>query len=87
TLNALLRQKGQAATEGPTWSLSGNQGDHWKQAKVSIHPTASFQVVLEGIRGPGIEGDIAIDDVTLEERECRDIPAISEYKNIGGLYP
>ncbi|XP_045066073.1 MAM domain-containing glycosylphosphatidylinositol anchor protein 2-like isoform X1 [Coregonus clupeaformis] len=77
TLNALLRQKGQAATEGPTWSLSGNQGDHWKQAKVSIHPTASFQVVLEGIRGPGIEGDIAIDDVTLEEGECRDIPAIN----------
>ncbi|XP_014061252.2 MAM domain-containing glycosylphosphatidylinositol anchor protein 2 isoform X1 [Salmo salar] len=77
TLNALLRQKGQAATEGPTWSLSGNQGDHWKQAKVSIHPTASFQVVLEGIRGPGIEGDIAIDDVTLEEGECRDLPAIN----------
>uniref|UniRef100_A0A8C7DXK1 MAM domain containing glycosylphosphatidylinositol anchor 2 n=1 Tax=Oncorhynchus kisutch TaxID=8019 RepID=A0A8C7DXK1_ONCKI len=81
TLNALLRQKGQAATEGPTWSLSGNQGDHWKQAKVSIHPTASFQVVLEGIRGPGIEGDIAIDDVTLEEGECRDLPAVSEYRN------
>uniref|UniRef100_A0A8C7LR78 MAM domain containing glycosylphosphatidylinositol anchor 2 n=1 Tax=Oncorhynchus mykiss TaxID=8022 RepID=A0A8C7LR78_ONCMY len=78
TLNALLRQKGQAATEGPTWSLSGNQGDHWKQAKVSIHPTASFQVVLEGIRGPGIEGDIAIDDVTLEEGECRDLPAVSD---------
>uniref|UniRef100_A0A673WEU7 MAM domain containing glycosylphosphatidylinositol anchor 2 n=1 Tax=Salmo trutta TaxID=8032 RepID=A0A673WEU7_SALTR len=87
TLNALLRQKGQAATEGPTWSLSGNQGDHWKQAKVSIHPTASFQVVLEGIRGPGIEGDIAIDDVTLEEGECRDLPAISEYRNIRGVYP
>nr|XP_046155327.1 MAM domain-containing glycosylphosphatidylinositol anchor protein 2-like isoform X1 [Oncorhynchus gorbuscha] len=77
TLNALLRQKGHAATEGPTWSLSGNQGDHWKQAKVSIHPTASFQVVLEGIRGPGIEGDIAIDDVTLEEGECRDLPAVN----------
>uniref|UniRef100_A0A673WFD5 MAM domain containing glycosylphosphatidylinositol anchor 2 n=1 Tax=Salmo trutta TaxID=8032 RepID=A0A673WFD5_SALTR len=80
TLNALLRQKGQAATEGPTWSLSGNQGDHWKQAKVSIHPTASFQVVLEGIRGPGIEGDIAIDDVTLEEGECRDLPFSSQLR-------
>uniref|UniRef100_A0A8C8CDD0 MAM domain containing glycosylphosphatidylinositol anchor 2 n=1 Tax=Oncorhynchus tshawytscha TaxID=74940 RepID=A0A8C8CDD0_ONCTS len=83
TLNALLRQKGQAATEGPTWSLSGNQGDHWKQAKVSIHPTASFQVVLEGIRGPGIEGDIAIDDVTLEEGECRDLPAVSKWRQLG----
>ncbi|XP_045067272.1 MAM domain-containing glycosylphosphatidylinositol anchor protein 2-like isoform X3 [Coregonus clupeaformis] len=77
TLNAFLRQKGQAVAEGPAWSLSGNQGDRWKQAKVSIHPTTSFQVVLEGIRGPGIEGDIAIDDVTLEEGECRDLPPIN----------
>ncbi|KAJ3607095.1 hypothetical protein NHX12_026609 [Muraenolepis orangiensis] len=67
-------QKGQTSTEGPAWSLSGNQGDRWKQAKVSIHPTSSFQVVIEGVRGPGIEGDIAIDDVTLEEGECRDPP-------------
>ncbi|XP_046878241.1 MAM domain-containing glycosylphosphatidylinositol anchor protein 2-like [Hypomesus transpacificus] len=74
TLNAFLRQKGQTASDGPVWSLSGHQGDRWKQAKVSIHPTASFQVVLEGIRGPGIEGDIAIDDVTLEEGECRNPP-------------
>ncbi|KAA8583216.1 hypothetical protein FQN60_015762, partial [Etheostoma spectabile] len=34
----------------------------------------AVEVVLEGIRGPGIEGDIAIDDVTLEEGECRDPP-------------
>ncbi|CAB1343176.1 unnamed protein product [Coregonus sp. 'balchen'] len=88
TLNAFLRQKGQAVAEGPAWSLSGNQGDRWKQAKVSIHPTTSFQVVLEGIRGPGIEGDIAIDDVTLEEGECRDLPPISKHKNTeGGVYP
>uniref|UniRef100_G3PHA1 MAM domain containing glycosylphosphatidylinositol anchor 2 n=1 Tax=Gasterosteus aculeatus aculeatus TaxID=481459 RepID=G3PHA1_GASAC len=72
TLNAHLKQKGQTASEAPVWSLNGNQNDRWKQAKVSIRPTASFQVVLEGIRGPGIEGDIAIDDVTLEEGECRD---------------
>ncbi|KAJ8009459.1 hypothetical protein DPEC_G00089100 [Dallia pectoralis] len=77
TLNAFLRQKGQAAAVSPAWSLSGNQGDRWKQAKVSVHPTTSFQVVLEGIRGPGIEGDIAIDDVTLEEGECRDLPPIN----------
>ncbi|XP_061785232.1 MAM domain-containing glycosylphosphatidylinositol anchor protein 2-like isoform X1 [Nerophis lumbriciformis] len=71
TLNAFLKQKGQMSSDSPVWSLSGNQGERWKQAKVSVHPTASFQVLLEGIRGPGIEGDIAIDDVTLEEGECR----------------
>uniref|UniRef100_A0A3B3DF11 MAM domain containing glycosylphosphatidylinositol anchor 2 n=1 Tax=Oryzias melastigma TaxID=30732 RepID=A0A3B3DF11_ORYME len=74
TLNAFLKQKGLTTSEAPVWSLSGNQGDRWRQAKVSIHPTSSFQVILEGIRGPGIEGDIAIDDVTLEEGGCRDPP-------------
>nr|XP_023684225.1 MAM domain-containing glycosylphosphatidylinositol anchor protein 2 isoform X1 [Paramormyrops kingsleyae] len=74
TLNAYLRQKGQAASDSPIWTLSGNQGDRWRQAKVNIHPTSSFQMVLEGIRGPGIEGDIAIDDVTIEEGECGDPP-------------
>jgi len=28
------------------------------------------QLIFEGIRGPGIEGDIAIDDVSIAEGEC-----------------
>lgn len=44
SLNAFLKQKGQMTSDSPVWSLNGNQGDRWKQAKVSIHPTASFQV-------------------------------------------
>lgn len=43
-LNVFLHQKGPTVTETPVWSLSGNQGDHWLQAKVNIHPTAAFQV-------------------------------------------
>ncbi|KAJ8394278.1 hypothetical protein AAFF_G00048610 [Aldrovandia affinis] len=74
TLNAYLRSKSQTTTESPIWTLSGNQGEHWKQAKVNIQPTSAFQMVLEGVRGPGIEGDIAIDDVTIEEGECGDPP-------------
>ncbi|XP_056152112.1 MAM domain-containing glycosylphosphatidylinositol anchor protein 2 [Lampris incognitus] len=74
TLNVFLRQKAQAATDTAIWSLSGNQGDRWRQAKVNIHPTTTFQMVMEGVRGPGIEGDIAIDDVTIEEGECKDPP-------------
>ncbi|KAI4540435.1 hypothetical protein MG293_009476, partial [Ovis ammon polii] len=29
-----------------------------------------YQLIFEGIRGPGIEGDIAIDDVSIAEGEC-----------------
>lgn len=31
-------------------------------------------MVLEGVRGSGIEGDIAIDDVSIEEGKCQDPP-------------
>uniref|UniRef100_A0A3Q4I9Z6 MAM domain containing glycosylphosphatidylinositol anchor 2a n=1 Tax=Neolamprologus brichardi TaxID=32507 RepID=A0A3Q4I9Z6_NEOBR len=74
TLNVFLRQKGQAVTDTLVWSLTGNQGDRWRQAKVKIHPTTAFQMVIEGVRGSGIEGDIAIDDVAIEEGECKDPP-------------
>lgn len=36
-------------------------------------------MVIEGVRGSGIEGDIAMDDVTIEEGECKDPPPNSEY--------
>uniref|UniRef100_A0A7N9AP78 MAM domain-containing glycosylphosphatidylinositol anchor protein 2-like n=1 Tax=Mastacembelus armatus TaxID=205130 RepID=A0A7N9AP78_9TELE len=74
-LNVFLRQKGQTVTETSVWSLNGNQGDRWRQAKVNIHPTS---MVIEGVRGSGIEGDIAIDDVTIEEGECKNPPPNSE---------
>uniref|UniRef100_A0A3Q1FEH3 MAM domain containing glycosylphosphatidylinositol anchor 2 n=1 Tax=Acanthochromis polyacanthus TaxID=80966 RepID=A0A3Q1FEH3_9TELE len=73
-LNVFLRQKGQTVTDTSVWSLTGNQGDRWRQAKVNIQPTTAFQMVMEGVRGAGIEGDIAIDDVTIEEGKCKDPP-------------
>ncbi|KTF87949.1 hypothetical protein cypCar_00037127 [Cyprinus carpio] len=80
TLNVYLRQKSQTGQDTSVWTLSGNQGDRWRQARVNINPTSSFQMVLEGIRGSGIEGDIAVDDVTIEEGECQDPPpSSSEY--------
>uniref|UniRef100_A0A3B4ZX85 MAM domain-containing glycosylphosphatidylinositol anchor protein 2-like n=1 Tax=Stegastes partitus TaxID=144197 RepID=A0A3B4ZX85_9TELE len=77
-LNVFLRQKGQTVTDTSVWSLTGNQGDRWRQAKVNIQPTAAFQMVMEGVRGAGIEGDIAVDDVTIEEGKCKDPPSNSE---------
>uniref|UniRef100_A0A672Q4H1 MAM domain containing glycosylphosphatidylinositol anchor 2 n=1 Tax=Sinocyclocheilus grahami TaxID=75366 RepID=A0A672Q4H1_SINGR len=82
TLNVYLRQKSQTGQDTSVWTLSGNQGDRWRQARVNINPTSSFQMVLEGIRGSGIEGDIAIDDVTIEEGECRDPPPSSNIRSL-----
>lgn len=49
SLNVILRQKGASASETSVWSLSGNQGDRWRQAKVNIHPSTSFQVQAQPV--------------------------------------
>ncbi|XP_060534300.1 uncharacterized protein LOC132706781 [Cylas formicarius] len=50
------------------FSKSGNQGDMWYR---SFHNLGTidddFQVVMEGVRGPGYVSDIAIDDVRIIE--------------------
>ncbi|XP_041827265.1 MAM domain-containing glycosylphosphatidylinositol anchor protein 2 [Melanotaenia boesemani] len=73
-LKVFLRQKGQKVTDTLVWNIVGNQGDQWQQARFNINPTTAFQMVMEGIRGSGVEGDIAVDDVTIEEGECKDPP-------------
>ncbi|KAL8168546.1 UNVERIFIED_CONTAM: MAM domain-containing glycosylphosphatidylinositol anchor protein 2 [Gekko kuhli] len=70
TLNVYLRLKGQTGLETPFWSSSGNKGQQWFQARMNIQPNTSFQVIFEGIRGRGMEGDIAIDDISIVEGEC-----------------
>ncbi|XP_075470499.1 MAM domain-containing glycosylphosphatidylinositol anchor protein 2 isoform X2 [Ascaphus truei] len=94
-LNISLRLKGQTNTEIPLWSASGNKGEQWNQARINMHPTASFQLIFEGVRGPGIEGDIAIDDISIVEGECMkaDQPATTPPSGVIGtlvhiwLYP
>lgn len=46
--------------------------------KKSLSLPLYSQMVIEGVRGPGIEGDVAIDDVTIEEGECKDPPPNSK---------
>ena len=54
------------------WSKSGNQGNLWRKAQVPL--TLSFfrgvSVSFEGVRGSGYTGDIAVDDVSLEDGPC-----------------
>ncbi|CAH1274186.1 MAMDC2 [Branchiostoma lanceolatum] len=55
------------------WSLSGNQGDAWKRARVTFSTTdAYFQLVFEGING-GFFSDIAVDDIDVSDGSCPDV--------------
>lgn len=50
----------------PLLNVTGPQGDFWYRAVVQV-PSGQedYQFVIEGIRGSGYQGDIAIDDVSL----------------------
>ncbi|KAJ7393856.1 hypothetical protein OS493_003523 [Desmophyllum pertusum] len=46
---------------------SGNKGDNWHKAEVTI---SSNKVIFEGIRGSSYQGDAAIDDVSVVAGNC-----------------
>eukprot|EP00058_Branchiostoma_floridae_P025618 XP_002611108.1 hypothetical protein BRAFLDRAFT_70466 [Branchiostoma floridae] len=57
-------------TTSEIWTRSGNQGNQWFSVAVSISTTGSYQVIFEGVRGSGVRGDIAIDDVSILQEAC-----------------
>ncbi|XP_033104873.1 MAM and LDL-receptor class A domain-containing protein 2-like [Anneissia japonica] len=66
-VNRLTVYKRTSQTDFPTsmWSMTGSQGDAWLRAEVDFTMGTKFQVVIEGVGGPGrFEDDIAIDDIS-----------------------
>ena len=61
------------------WSLNGDMGVQWQLGQFSVYlPTSSmFQVIIEGVRGSSYTGDIAIDDTSLIDGACQQIPSAS----------
>ncbi|XP_013875971.1 MAM domain-containing glycosylphosphatidylinositol anchor protein 1 isoform X2 [Austrofundulus limnaeus] len=84
TLNVLLRVRSIAPVDSVVWTKSGHQGPVWRKASVDISPSGPFQIVFEGIRGPGFEGDIAIDDVSITIGKCKQENTVANAVLIGG---
>ncbi|KAF7253480.1 MAM domain-containing glycosylphosphatidylinositol anchor protein 1 [Varanus komodoensis] len=74
SLNLLVHVKNKQPTQA--LSLKGDRGNTWQQAHVPINPAGPFQIIFEGVRGTGSEGDIAIDDVTLKKGDCPRKPVV-----------
>ncbi len=68
------------------WSIQGQQQisetDLWLPATVTISNTVK-QIRFRAERGLGIHGDIAVDDVTIQESTS----SINQYSNIFNIYP
>ncbi|XP_039609502.1 neuropilin-1a isoform X1 [Polypterus senegalus] len=81
TLSIKLRTATTTAPEGRVdfvlWTLSGHQGNRWREGRVIIpETTENYRVVIEADISKNSWGDIAVDDIEILElnnsQECRD---------------
>ncbi|MEE6467128.1 hypothetical protein FKM82_007144 [Ascaphus truei] len=77
TLSIKLKYKRQEDFDQTLWTVSGHQGDQWKEAHVLLHKSLKYyQVVVEGKIGKGNTGGIAVDDIIIASHtasaNCKD---------------
>ncbi|XP_070566354.1 scavenger receptor cysteine-rich domain-containing protein DMBT1-like isoform X2 [Ptychodera flava] len=66
-LNIYTREEG-SNTDDLRWSKQNNQGNSWIEGSVIFYNIQRpFQVIIEGVVGDGVRGDIAIDDTSFSE--------------------
>ena len=68
TLNVYTQVNG--ALGNPVWTQKGSQGDRWRHGTVVLTSSSKFQVVFEGKRGISWAGDIALDDISMQDGQC-----------------
>lgn len=50
---------------------SASQGvNDWTNVQMTFKPEGRYQIVFEGVRGDGYQGDIALDDITFNANHC-----------------
>lgn len=59
----------QSSEEEIVWTKSGNQGNYWHKECMYIGEEIS-EIIFVAVRGYSYQGDIAIDNVVVEEKGC-----------------
>ncbi|KAH3835309.1 SCO-spondin-like isoform X2 [Dreissena polymorpha] len=57
------------------WSLTGDQGNSWKEGQVPLNSNQSYSILLSGVIGNGFQGDIAVDDINVSVGYCEVKPS------------
>lgn len=68
SLNIYIQRNGSTARN--IWSRTGNQQNIWRHGQVNLYMYGQYKVLIEGVRGTGYQGDIAIDDVVITNGRC-----------------
>ncbi|MFK7949688.1 MAG: T9SS type A sorting domain-containing protein [Saprospiraceae bacterium] len=76
TLEVSYSMDGGTTWSAPIWSLSGDQGNMWHEAKMlvpALGGQSSAMFRFSGTTGSGFATDMAIDDVTVDEAPADDV--------------
>ncbi|XP_015904973.1 MAM and LDL-receptor class A domain-containing protein 1 [Parasteatoda tepidariorum] len=82
SLRVLKRVPGDEAPDRVLWEISGESGNKWYRAQVSVSSATSYQLVFEGVVGTNSLGNIAIDSVSFIPGTCTITPQTAA-KNSG----
>lgn len=63
------------------WEMSGESGNQWHQAQLSYASTTPYYFIFEGIVGPNYLGNIAIDNINIEQGACPISPQTASRKS------
>lgn len=73
-LSVFMQQNNNKTNTATLWTLSGNQGQGWKVAEVSVYPgivwAYNMRLYVVATKGSDIYGDIAIDDISSTAGIC-----------------
>lgn len=83
TLNVYTRQS--QKLDKLLWTRQNNFGDMWRFAQVSVQTKLDFEIVLEGVIDSW-RGDIAVDDVEIENDACPTTASCDFEKDLCGYY-
>ncbi|XP_069366962.1 MAM and LDL-receptor class A domain-containing protein 2 [Paralichthys olivaceus] len=75
-INDRKMQSGGSEEGDLRWIESGNKGDKWQMAQVSIKHEEAFWFVFVYQRGENTGGDVALDDITIFPGSCYTDPPI-----------
>ena len=71
-------------TRTQIFKKAGNQGVGWKRGEAvfseQLNKNQAFKVVFEGMRGPGVESDIALDDIAFTDCQGKSWVALKTNK-------
>lgn len=57
------------------FNISGNQGDQWIKAQADFSSTSPSFLLFVGVRGSNYDGDIALDDISVDSGSCASLNA------------